>query len=179
MFDDVFEVMLAREHLKDFPVYRLADRLSFRLYKPGDANTWVRIHLEAEPYHKVDISLFENEFGLDHGILSRRQFYVCTAEGHEVGTATAWFNNDLMAENYGRIHWVAVSPDYQGKGIAKALTSRLCERFIELGHTKALVTTENFRLNAIHIYRKFGFEPVYRTPKEEAFWKDYYQKFES
>jgi ribosomal protein S18 acetylase RimI-like enzyme len=121
----------------------------------------------------VNRQLFEREFGTEEQLISLRQFFVCDPAGREVGTATAWFNHDLVGPGYGRIHWVAVSPDHQGRGLAKALTTRLCRRFVELGHTRALVTTENFRLNAIGIYRKFGFEPYPRNESERQFWEEY------
>jgi ribosomal protein S18 acetylase RimI-like enzyme len=172
-FEKVFEVMMVRENLTGFPISHLPELFTFRLFRPGDAETWVRIHLEAEPYHHVDKALHEREFDTDEIVLSLRQYFVCTPEGREIATASAWFNDDLIGRNYGRIHWVAVSPDYQGKGIAQALTRRLCERFVELGHSKALVTTENFRTNAIHIYRKFGFVPAPRNGQEDIFWEEF------
>lgn len=171
--DDVFEVMLKRDELLNYPDYALPPGYTFRLYKAGDYEAWVRIHLEAEPFHSVDLPLFFKEFGNDENILGKRQYFACNPEGREVGTATAWFNNELLGENYGRIHWVAVSPVHQGKGLAKALTTRVCHRFVELGHSKALVTTENFRTNAIHIYLKFGFMPCPRNETEKQFWQNF------
>ncbi len=169
----VIEVMMVKDAIAALPEYLLPEGYEFRLYRTGDLVNWVRIHREAEPFHHVDLKLFTREFGGDEHLISLRQYYLCDHAGKEVGTATAWFNNELAGPGYGRIHWVAVCPDHQGRGLAKALTTKLCRRFIELGHTKALVTTENFRLNAIGLYRKFGFEPYPRNEQERLFWEEY------
>ncbi|MFC2124038.1 GNAT family N-acetyltransferase [Bacteroidota bacterium] len=169
--NEVISLMMIRDHLLDYPRFDVPPGYSIRYYVKGDYNAWLRIHSEAEPYHKVDRQLFFEQFGDDEKIIRDRQFFVCDHTGKEVGTATAWFNDDLVGRNYGRIHWVAVSPDHQGKGLAKALTTRLCDRFVELAHTQALLTTENFRVDAIHIYMKFGFIPSSRNEREKVFWE--------
>ncbi len=170
--EKVFEVMMVRDHLDGIPGAPLPQGYSIRRYRDGDYRSWIRIHLEAEPYHRVDHQLFSVEFGTDEQLIGLRQFFVCDPEEREVGTATAWFNDDLAGHNYGRIHWVAVSPQHQGMGLAKALTATVCRRFVELGHPRALVTTESFRLNAIGIYRKFGFVPSPRNRQEQDFWEN-------
>lgn len=165
--------MMVRKSLKGLPDYPLPDGFRIRLFEKGDQNTWVRIHQETEGYHTVDPDLFTREFGKDLSKLQQRQFFIIDKNGIPIGTASAWDDNELAGRGFGRIHWVAIVPDYQGKGLAKALTSRVCHRFHELGHKQALVTTENFRLNAIHIYRKFGFEPFPRNEAEKEFWEQY------
>ena len=175
--NEIIPLMMTRDHLLDYPRFDIPPGYSIRLYKKGDFKAWIRIHLEAEPYHeKIDKQLFIEQFGNDESILGERQFFVCDQDGKEVGTATAWFDDDLVGKNYGRIHWVAVSPEHQGKGLAKALTTRLCDRFVELRHKQAFLTTENFRVDAIHIYLKFGFVPYPRNEREKDFWKSFFDE---
>ena len=70
----------------------------------------------------------------------------------------------------GRIHWVAVHPGHQGKGIANAMITKLMGIFLKLNHKHAIVTTENFRVTALKIYLKFGFSPCPRNEIEEQSW---------
>ncbi len=170
---DVFEVMMVRNELGNLPVYSLPFVFQIKAFMEGDQDTWVKIHQITEDYHSINHELYYREFGTDLQKLSDRQFFVCDQKGRAVGTATAWEDNEIIGQGFGRIHWVAVLPEFQGRGLAKALTSEVCQRFQKLGYNKALVTTENFRLNAIHIYRKFGFEPFPRNETEKQFWEFY------
>jgi ribosomal protein S18 acetylase RimI-like enzyme len=172
---EIFEVMMVRNDLNNLPDHPLPSGYHIRFFLEGDQHSWIRVHQETEGFHTILPELFVREFGSDIQKLQSRQFYVCDTSGVPVGTATAWDDDQLIGTGFGRIHWVAVLPDYQAQGLAKALTSRVCRRFQELGHEKALVTTENFRQNAIHIYESFGFEPFSRNDTEMKFWEKYFR----
>jgi ribosomal protein S18 acetylase RimI-like enzyme len=92
-------------------------------------------------------------------------------DGQAIGTATAWFKDNFEGRRFGRVHWVAIVPEYQGRGLAKPLMSTICRRLQELGHDCAYLTTSTARLPAINLYRRFGFEPLIRTPEEADIWK--------
>ncbi len=47
--------------------------------------------------------------------------FVVNDLGEEVGTCTAWFK-ERFDGTYPLFHWLAVIPEHQGKGVAKALT---------------------------------------------------------
>ncbi len=55
-----------------------------------------------------------------------------------------------------RIHWVAIAPAYQGRGLAKPLVAAACLRLRALGHVWAYLTTSTSRLPAVSLYTKFG-----------------------
>ena len=88
-----------------------------------------------------------------------------------IGTATAWYDS-FLEQNYGRIHWVAITQKFQNKGLAKPLLSFIMNRFIELNHNKVFLRTINIRHNAIGLYLYFGFKPVIRNTQELDTWKD-------
>jgi N-acetylglutamate synthase-like GNAT family acetyltransferase len=104
--------------------------------------------------------------------LARRQCYLLDAAGHPIGTATAWFEDNYHGEVWGRLHWVAILPEWQGRGLGKALMSAVCERLHELHPERSFLRTTSQRLAAIHLYLKFGFEPEFRTPEDKPVWKD-------
>ena len=63
--------------------------------------------------------LFQREFGKNLPALEDRSFFVITDDGEEIGSITAWWRPDWRGKEWGMIHWVAIHPDYQGRGLAK------------------------------------------------------------
>lgn len=51
---------------------------------------------------------------------------------------------------------ICVLPEYQSKGIGKLLTNHILQRFSETVY----LTVDNDNLNAISLYKRFGFEQV-------------------
>lgn len=131
---------------------------ALRWYQPGDENDWLSIHRCADLYNCFSHELFLSEFGERTDELARRQCFLIAPSGETVGTATAWFGS---GEEHccGRIHWVAVKPHYQGRGLARPLLSAVCERLLELGYREAYLVTATSRIPAINLYFRFGFRP--------------------
>jgi len=75
-------------------------------------------------------------------------------------------------QRYGRVHWVAIVPEMQGKGLSKPMLSVVLDRLRELGHGRAYLTTNTVRTAAINLYLKFGFAPDIRAPHEVGAWRD-------
>lgn len=159
-------ICMLRPNLAEIPQHPLPAPLSLRPYQPGDEAVWIAIHLAADEYNLVTPQLFTEQFGTDPEVLARRQFYLCAAGGQAIGTATAWFNS----AGWGRVHWVAIHPAWQGRGLAKPLLTAVCNRLAELGHPRAYLTTESARLPAINLYLHYGFTPDIRDEREAQVW---------
>ncbi len=69
------------------------------------------------------------------------------------------------------MHWLAVLPQYQGRGLGKVLLSAVCQRLRALGHTATYLCTANVRERAIQLYFKFGFVPFIENDEQRAAWK--------
>jgi ribosomal protein S18 acetylase RimI-like enzyme len=162
---------MIRKNLEQIPEFELPDGFSLRQYRPGDEENWLRIHLVADRLQPITPELYVREFGSDRARLSERQYFLLAPNGQAIGTATAWFKDNFEGRRFGRVHWVAIVPEYQGRGLAKPLMSTICRRLQELGHDCAYLTTSTARLPAINLYRRFGFEPLIRTPEEADIWK--------
>ena len=165
-------IAMVREHLNDIPEYELPPGFSLRRYQPGDEEHWVRIHLEADRYSTITPELFVREFGADPQLLAERQYYLVDADGNVIGTATAWLDENYKGRVYGRVHWVAIVPAMQGRGLAKPLMAAVCRRLRELGHDRAYLITSTARIPAIHLYLKFGFVPEIRNPEDREVWRE-------
>ncbi|MCG3198624.1 MAG: Mycothiol acetyltransferase [bacterium] len=163
------EVFMARPDLSGLPKHELPAGYSIRVYQPGDEAAWVRIHELADRYNKVTLETFESEFGYDLDSFRSRGFFLIGPNGETVGTASAWYDNEFEGETWGRVHWVAIRPEHQGKGLSKPLLARVLHRLAE-DHSKCYLVTSSARIPAISLYLRFGFRPLMRTQTCSLAW---------
>jgi GNAT superfamily N-acetyltransferase len=168
---DYIDVRMIREDLDGIPNYALPAGYSIRWYQPGDEKLWEKIQSLADQYSKVAPGLFNQEFGADARVLSGRQCFLCDRGKNAIGTASAWFDNH-HGQLLGRIHWVAIVPAEQGKGLAKPLLAAVCDRLKKLGYSRTHLTTQTCRIPAINLYAGFGFAPVIDSDKDRQIWKE-------
>lgn len=164
-------VEMDRDDLVGTPDYSLPSPFIIRPYAPGDMATWIEVQTAAERYLDINAEMYIENFGRDDDILADRQYFLTDQHGTAIGTASAWFDDDYHGEPYGRVHWVAIVPEYQGRGLAKPLLSTICDRLIELGHTRATLATSTARVPAINLYLHFGFLPRISKPEERDRWE--------
>ena len=162
---------MIRENLENIPHFPLPKPYQLRWYRPGDEAEWTKIHIKSDRYNVFPPEKFAGQFGTDEELLKKRQCYLCDGDGSAVGTATAWFYDNYKGKQYGRIHWVAIMPAYQGKGLAKPMMTIMLERLGELGHVRACLGTNSMRLPAISLYMKFGFVPEIETKADRRIWR--------
>jgi GNAT superfamily N-acetyltransferase len=170
-------VSMIRETLDDLPLFDLPASYTLRWYQPGDEESWVEIHNAADPSHPYSLEKFAREFEADRALLPSRQAYLCSSDGKPVGTTSAWFYQ-VEQKEFGLVHWVAIHPQHQGRGLANPLLSLICHRLRELGHTQAYLNTSTSRIPAIGLYLKFGFVPHSHGDDAKAFlaWSQIRQK---
>lgn len=180
MSDTYWPLTMVRATLADIPVYLLLPGYAFRWYRPGDEASWAAIQAAADRDNEITPQLFAQEFRLARGAaadapaaprLEDRQCYLLDPAGHAVGTATAWvddLNDDPAA---GRVHWVALLPAVQGRGLARPLMTTVCRRLRALGHRRAYLTTAMNRPAAVGLYLKFGFVPVLNNDEDRVRWR--------
>ena len=97
-------------------------------------------------------------------------------EGKVVATASLW-NGDTFGETLHRIHWVAVHPEHHGKGLAKALLTKLMTLYNQLEYQGVIyLVTQTWSYKAINIYEKFGFTPYKGIKPINWYYDDYETK---
>lgn len=163
-------VMMHRPNLVDLPIDDLPPGLSFRWYEPGDDQHWLEIHRVADVHTDIIDELYERAFGTDPKALAKRQCCLFDADGEAVATATAWYDEDFNDASWGRVHWVAVVPSWQGRGVGRALMSIILHQLAKLGHDKAYLTTQTGRVVAINLYLSLGFVPMMRDQADMTVW---------
>jgi mycothiol synthase len=146
------------------PGFRLRD------FAPGDEGLWLEIQQGTGIYGALRPDLFEREFGSDAGLHAERILFA-EERGEAVGVTAAWVPGPGMPASCGRIHWVAVRPSHQRRGLGRWLVLATLQRLRLLGHESAYLTTGSENLLALSLYLSLGFEPSPRSEGEEAAWR--------
>ena len=104
--------------------------------------------------------MLPRQFGGQESV-SERMFFLIDADDRAVGTATAWF--DATEEGgigpVGRVHWVALTPSAQGKGLAKPMLSAVLRKLHE-EHESVVLRTHTQAARAVGMYLQMGFVPA-------------------
>lgn len=166
-----YSVRMIREHMEDIPQFPIPKGFAMRNYRPNEGAIWTRIQRAAEPHFDVDDQLFVREFKRDFRALEDRSFYLTTDAGEEIGTITAWWQPDLNGEDWGQIHWVAIHPDYQGRGLAKPMMS-VAMAYLKRFHERSFLGTSSGRIPAIKVYLDFGFYPDLERENSQQAWAE-------
>jgi ribosomal protein S18 acetylase RimI-like enzyme len=131
---------------------------------------WADVQRDAEPYISIDPGLFEREFGSDPAAIERRCFLLVNERDVAVGTISGWYALDFKGAPAGRLHWLAVRPACQGRGLGRAAVSFVLHRMAER-HDRCFLITSAARLHAVKLYLDFGFRPDLERPGAVEAWE--------
>lgn len=172
-----YGVVMVLDEINTDLVINLPDGYRFSMYKMGNEKDWAKIETSVGEFSDEQKALegFQKEFGKEISLMESRCIFIEDNNGEKIATTTAWYGN-LFGTEQGRIHWVAVMPNQQGKGLGKALMSKALLLFNELGHNGNIyLTTQTWSYIAINMYKKFGFKPYMRgnnSPDDKQFQDD-------
>lgn len=176
---DIIPIVMVRENLDRIPQCRLPVGFSIRNFRRGEEEIWARIGAQAGGFGSFDegMARFNDEFRFQIDEMESRCFFIVDdATNQPVGTAMAWFDPDFNGKPCGRVHWVAIIPEYQGRGLAKPLITTVLNRMAE-SHDSAVLGTQTFRWNAVKLYLDFGFKPCHVYPTCPEAWRALLSKF--
>ncbi len=140
---------MVREHMDTIPRFGCPPAYHLRPFRDGDEWAWASIEAAVGEFGPPIRARehFEEEFGPFRDVLADRWFILADVRGGPVGTATAWYGR-FDGETRGRVHWVAIVPDHQGKGLAKPLLSAVMGRLAR-EHANAYLTTQTTSYRAV------------------------------
>ena len=164
-------ISLIRNNLEEIPEYLFPLNVKKRLFMPGDENLWVEIQTISDEHNTFNVQRFRDAFINDYGSVAQRQYYLFNENEKPIGTATAWYADNTIDSPCGLVHWLAILPEFQGKGLAKPLMALLLNRMCQLGHNRVKVNTNTVRIAAINLYLKFGFLPVIKNIEDRMAWE--------
>lgn len=137
----------------------------------ADIGLWTAIQRDAERYIDIADTLFTEQFGNDPRAIGERCFIITDPSGSGVGTISAWFDPDMLGREWGRIHWLAIRPACQGKGLGRAALSFAMTELAKR-HDCAYLDTDIRRVAAVKLYLDFGFMPFLHAPGAQGAWAE-------
>ena len=164
---------MKRADLKHIPEYQLPEGFKVRFFEIGEEDLWARVETSVNEFNDEAAALtrFDNEFGPHIDEMTKRCLFVENSAGEVIGTTTAWYGT-LEGEQYvsGRIHWVAVVPEYQGKKLSKPLLAEAMQVLAEY-HDSAYLTSQTTSYQAVNMYLNFGFVPYVTNETDVEAWR--------
>lgn len=152
---------LVKTDTKNYPKYTLPEGYKFAFYKKGDEYKWAELEVELGQFDTIEkgVEAFEKDFLIGQNLKPEdRTIFVVDPDGNYVATLSLW-DGKFLDGHYQKLHWMAVSDRCAGKGIAKALMTRLLDLYNELGYKDFIfLYTGTWYYSAINIYQKFGFK---------------------
>ena len=153
-------VKMIKRYVRNYPKFKLPKGYGFLRYAKGYDRYWAEIVTSSGEFDAREDALryFRKEFK-NTRLLGDRCFFVKDPEGRLSATVMLWEGRDIEDILTGRLHWLSVRADAQGRGIAKALVTKLFE-YNEANdiYETIYLTTQTWSYPAVNIYRTFGFE---------------------
>ncbi len=161
---------MVRHNMDSLPLHSCPVGYSVRSYAPGDEGAWARIEAAAGafPNETAARAQFLLEYAPAANRLPGRLLFLEHEEAGPIGTTTAWYG-EFEGESRGRIHWVGIIPEHQGRGLAKPLLSAAMSQMAS-EFSSGYLTTETTSYRGINLYLGFGFEPVVETALDREGW---------
>ncbi|OQO71052.1 GNAT family N-acetyltransferase [Enterococcus villorum] len=153
------EIWMSRPIGGILPNVSLPDGYHFECYTLRDERSWAQIEVSVGEFETKEegMTYFQLVFFPYQDQLQQRMLFVVTESGKKIATGTAWYKQRKDG-CYPLFHWLAVMPEHQGKGIARALTVEVLRRFQELEtHGPIYLRTQTWSHPAIKLYQKLGF----------------------
>ena len=153
------DVLMHRKSNTPLPPVVLPEGYSFVLFQAGDEKAWAQIETSVLEFDsEIDALLYFQKTYLPYlAELERRCIFIQSDTGEKVATATAWWSYTGNRRDPW-VHWVAVKPTHQGKGLGKAIVAEIVRRMVEIeGDRDFYLHTQTWSHKAIKIYQKAGF----------------------
>ena len=164
---------MKRADLYSIPKYELPEGFKIRFFEIGEEHIWARVETAVDEFTEEAAALvhFGKEFGPFPDEMTRRCLFLENRAGEVIGTTTAWYGI-LEGEQQvtGRIHWVGVVPEYQGKKLSKPLLAKAMQVLAKY-HDSAYLTSQTTSYQAVNMYLNFGFEPYVTNETDIEAWQ--------
>ncbi|MDC7223635.1 MAG: GNAT family N-acetyltransferase [Spirochaetales bacterium] len=169
-----FNILLMRKQKTDFERPPLPEGFHFEFFQRGDEEDWADIETSVLEFshQKEALEYFKKEYLIYGKDLSDRCIFVSTEQGRKVGTATAWWSTRHRSR-VPSLHWISIIPEYQKRGLGKALVSKALDMSLRLdGDLDSFIHTQTWSYPAIGIYLNSGYK-ILRNGTFAHFQNDY------
>lgn len=154
-----FEILMKRSAGTPLPKTHPPQGISLRPYRDGDEHHWAAIETSVGefPNEQKALSRFNCDFSPWKTDLYERCFFALNEYGIPVGNIAVWWPRPDIRK-YPWIHWVAVRPEYQRRGIGSLLVAGGLQRAVQLeGDVDIGLKTQTWSWPALKLYLRAGF----------------------
>lgn len=156
-------VLMTNQDPCGYPRCPLPAGYEVRAYEPGMEKDWAELQCSVEHMDTVEEALtrFNEELLPEVELLKTRGIFVYGPDRRLAASALLWHGNHF-GRVCARVHWVAVAPSEQGKGLCKAVMTILMDLYHSCNLTGGLyLSSQTWSYKALNIYRQFGFKPYF------------------
>lgn len=157
----------------------LPEGFRLRFYQPGDEAAWAALEYgigDFDPQEEAR-AYFVQTYGSHAQDLARRCLFAVDGGGRVAGTCCAW-RDPRGGGEVASLHWLAVSPEAQGRGLGKALCREALAVFQDLGEFPVYIHTQPWSWKALLLYVREGFK-IQRADSFAAYENQYQQGMET
>lgn len=131
----------------------------FRKFQEGDEKIWAALEYEIGDFASVDEAeqYFLSAYCRNMKELKKRCIFLVNEKNAAVGSCIAW--RDRKKDQFvSSLHWLVVSPSYQGKKLGKALCQKTMQSFQRMGEFPVYIHTQPWSYKAVFLYIQQGFQ---------------------
>ena len=166
------QLRMVKMSMSDIPGPNVPSQYALRVIRHDEKFKWAELCDKAFNSSHDFISVVEDKAGyVEDGV------FVIADGDRLVATGTAMCNH-AHPEGFGYVHMIAADSCYSGQKLGYEITAAVLRRLRDDGFERAELTTDDFRLPAIKIYRSLGFVPDLAVDDTmRARWESIYKVF--
>lgn len=156
-------VIMYKDDAKYYPRFLLPEGFCFTPYvaDSGYEKEWAKLQHQQNAVKSVHdgINIFKGAFIENQTIKPEKRVWFVKDENGIVAASASLWNGMFLGKEEQRIHYLVVSKHYEGKGIAKALLTKIHDIYNEMNNSNFLyLVTQTWSYPAINVYYKFGYK---------------------
>ncbi|MCL2057806.1 MAG: GNAT family N-acetyltransferase [Oscillospiraceae bacterium] len=147
------QLRMLKQYMADIPGPNVQSGLVLRVIRQDEKGKWEELCSKAFNAAQSYQSIIVEKTGyVEDGV------FVIADGDRLVATGTAICDH-AHPEGFGYVHMIAADSDYAGRKLGFEITAAVLRRLRDDGFATAELTTDDFRLPAIKVYRSLGFIP--------------------
>ncbi len=153
---------LKKEKYKPRRIILLPRGYKFKFYEKGDEKYWAEIEYSVGEFDSYEAALeyFQKDMKPYEEELMKRMVFIVNKDKIPVANACCWYK-DIKGVHQAHVHYVAVRPEHQNKGLGKAVFLKMLSLFEAYEPNQDIyLHTQTWSHKAIRMYLKYGFEMV-------------------
>ena len=157
-----------QDRLHALPDPQVHPDYELRFYQPGDETAWYTVMALAgfTGWNQERVDALLQSVLQDGWFLAYHR-----ATGELAASAIACHQPHALHPFGGALNWVAGHPAHQGKGLGWSVCAAVTARLLRAGYKNIYLLTDDWRLPAVKIYLKLGYQPFLFAPDMQARWE--------